>query len=76
MTQNNPFYEYSGSWQESLQSTLPRLSGKKKLSLQRALDLFQNLLSEISDALTDDSSDDQVPSNNLLEFSLDSEEDD
>ncbi|GFY27238.1 hypothetical protein TNCV_2068591 [Trichonephila clavipes] len=45
---------------------------KKKLSLQEALDLLQNLPSEISDVLTDDFSDEEVPANYLLKFSLDS----
>ncbi|GFW44115.1 hypothetical protein TNCV_3854761 [Trichonephila clavipes] len=45
---------------------------KKKLSLQGGLDLFQNLPSEISDALTDDSSGEEVPAIYLLAFSLDS----
>ncbi|GFW25244.1 transposable element Tcb2 transposase [Trichonephila clavipes] len=44
---------------------------KKKLGFQEALDLLQNLPSEISDVLTDDSSDEEVKANNLLEFSLD-----
>ncbi|GFX61528.1 hypothetical protein TNCV_2745031 [Trichonephila clavipes] len=51
-------------------------SDKKKLRLLEALDLLQNLPSECNDALTDDSSDEEVPANNLLEFSSDSEEDD
>ncbi|GFX78594.1 hypothetical protein TNCV_30341 [Trichonephila clavipes] len=45
---------------------------KKKLSLQEALDLLQNLPSETSDVLMDDFSDEKVPANYLLEFSLDS----
>ncbi|GFV01080.1 hypothetical protein TNCV_1010011 [Trichonephila clavipes] len=52
------------------------MTRKKKLSLQEALDLLQNLPSKSSDALTDDSSDEQVPTNNLLEFLSYSEEDD
>ncbi|GFV00283.1 hypothetical protein TNCV_2117371 [Trichonephila clavipes] len=48
------------------------ISGKKKLCLREALDLLQNLLSEINDVLTDDFSDEKVPANYLLEFSLDS----
>ncbi|GFW72368.1 hypothetical protein TNCV_704051 [Trichonephila clavipes] len=51
------------------------ISGEKKLSLQEALDLL-NVPSEISDVLTDDFSDEEVPANNLLKFSLDSKEDD
>ncbi|GFS56266.1 hypothetical protein TNCV_2769381 [Trichonephila clavipes] len=51
---------------------IKRKSGKKKLSLQEALDLLQNLPSEINDVHTDDFSDEEVPANNLLEFSLDS----
>ncbi|GFY04114.1 retrotrans_gag domain-containing protein [Trichonephila clavipes] len=39
-------------------------SGKKKLSLQEALHLFLNLPFEISDVLTDDFSDEEVPANN------------
>ncbi|GFX20564.1 hypothetical protein TNCV_3489211 [Trichonephila clavipes] len=46
--------------------------GNKKLSLQKAVCLLQNLPSEISDILTDDVSDEEVPANNLLEFLLDS----
>ncbi|GFV65648.1 hypothetical protein TNCV_1051391 [Trichonephila clavipes] len=42
---------------------------KKKLNLQKALNLLQNLASERSDALTDDSSDEEIPTNKLLEFS-------
>ncbi|GFU70255.1 hypothetical protein TNCV_903971 [Trichonephila clavipes] len=45
-------------------------SGKKMLSLQETLDLLQNL-PEIRDVLTDDFSKEEVPINNLLEFSLD-----
>ncbi|GFX33889.1 hypothetical protein TNCV_3962981 [Trichonephila clavipes] len=45
------------------------------LSLQEALDLLLNLPSESSDALTDDSSDEEVPVNNILELSSDSEKD-
>ncbi|GFT47650.1 hypothetical protein NPIL_127481, partial [Nephila pilipes] len=51
------------------------MSGKKKLSLQEALDLLQSFPSESSDALSDDSSDEEVPGNILLKFSSDSEED-
>ncbi|GFS93597.1 hypothetical protein TNCV_3775691 [Trichonephila clavipes] len=46
-----------------------RLSGKKKLRLQEAQDLLQNLPSEISDEQTDKVSD-EVPANNLMEFSV------
>ncbi|GFT91475.1 uncharacterized protein TNCV_4286241 [Trichonephila clavipes] len=42
-------------------STSKKVSRKKKLSLQEALDLLQNLPSESSDALIDDSSDEDVP---------------
>ncbi|GFT08008.1 hypothetical protein TNCV_2589341 [Trichonephila clavipes] len=49
-----------------------RMSGKKKLCLQEALDLLQNLLSEVNDVLSDDFSNEEVPGNYLLEFSLDS----
>ncbi|GFT63934.1 uncharacterized protein TNCV_2314171 [Trichonephila clavipes] len=52
------------------------ISGKKKLSLQEALNSLQNLPFEISDALADDSSHKEVPANNLLLFSSGSEEND
>ncbi|GFW11300.1 hypothetical protein TNCV_3808201 [Trichonephila clavipes] len=48
------------------------MSEKKELCLQEALDLLQNLPFEISDVLADDFSEEEVPANNLLEFSLDS----
>ncbi|GFW47173.1 hypothetical protein TNCV_56261 [Trichonephila clavipes] len=48
------------------------VSRKKKPSLQEALDLLQNLPSESIDALADDSSDEDVPANYLLEFPLNS----
>ncbi|GFT50840.1 hypothetical protein TNCV_321531 [Trichonephila clavipes] len=52
-----------------------RMSGKKKsnlsLSLQESLDLLQNLPSERNDALTDGSSDEEVPENYLQKFPLD-----
>ncbi|GFU00674.1 hypothetical protein TNCV_4818381 [Trichonephila clavipes] len=48
-----------------------RVSGKRKIILQKALNLSQNLLSESSHALTDNSSDEEVPANYLLKFSLD-----
>ncbi|GFU07066.1 uncharacterized protein TNCV_2993191, partial [Trichonephila clavipes] len=51
------------------------LSGKKKLCLQEALDLLLNLLSEINNILTYDFSD-EVPAYCLLEFSLDSQDND
>ncbi|GFX24920.1 hypothetical protein TNCV_1278561 [Trichonephila clavipes] len=41
--------------------------GKKKLSLQEALDLLQNVPSVSNDALTDDSSDGEAPANYLLD---------
>ncbi|GFT93982.1 hypothetical protein TNCV_2133631 [Trichonephila clavipes] len=44
---------------------LIRTYGKKKLSLQEAMDQLQNLPFEIRDALTKDSSDEDVPENNL-----------
>ncbi|GFU52843.1 hypothetical protein TNCV_2254601 [Trichonephila clavipes] len=47
--------EYAKTVQSSHCSCLK----KKKLSLPGALDLLQNLLSESSDALTDDSSDEE-----------------
>ncbi|GFY14828.1 hypothetical protein TNCV_648711 [Trichonephila clavipes] len=49
-----------------------RVSRKKKLSLQEVLDLLQNLASESSDALTYDSSDEDIPANYLMEFLLNS----
>ncbi|GFV48715.1 hypothetical protein TNCV_2590751 [Trichonephila clavipes] len=45
---------------------------EKKLSLQEAFGLLQNLPSESSDSLTDDSSDEAVPANYMMEFLLDS----
>ncbi|GFX35749.1 hypothetical protein TNCV_745421 [Trichonephila clavipes] len=63
---------------ECLKSTIPcsQMSEKKKLCHQEALDLLQNLLSEINAVLTDDFSDEEVPENYLLEFSLVSLDDD
>ncbi|GFT09197.1 hypothetical protein TNCV_4106251 [Trichonephila clavipes] len=52
------------------------MSGKKKLSLQEALELLENLQSKSRDSPTDDFQDEEVPANNLLEFSSYSEEDD
>ncbi|GFW24214.1 hypothetical protein TNCV_1847731 [Trichonephila clavipes] len=49
-----------------------RKSGIKKFSLQEALDLLQNLPPEISDVLTEDISEEEVRTNNLLKFSFDS----
>ncbi|GFX33964.1 hypothetical protein TNCV_911671 [Trichonephila clavipes] len=43
-----------------------RKSGKKKLSLQDGLNLLPNLPTDISDVLTDDFSDEEVPANNPL----------
>ncbi|GFW85887.1 hypothetical protein TNCV_1623311 [Trichonephila clavipes] len=63
---------YATSWASLHPGNIGGKSGKNKLSLSEALDLLQNLPSEISDALTDDFSDGEVPANNLLEFSLDS----
>ncbi|GFV92056.1 hypothetical protein TNCV_1894921 [Trichonephila clavipes] len=54
---------------------IKRKFGKKKLSLQEALDILQNLSSEISDVLTDEFLY-EVTANNLLGFSLDSKDDD
>ncbi|GFW78068.1 hypothetical protein TNCV_135381 [Trichonephila clavipes] len=54
----------------------PLLISGKKLSFQEVLDFLQDLQSESSDALTDDSSDEEIPANNLLKLSLDYEEDD
>ncbi|GFT27246.1 hypothetical protein NPIL_554231 [Nephila pilipes] len=48
------------------------MSRKKKLSLQEAFNFLQSLPSESSDALSDDSSDEEFTANNLLEFSSDS----
>ncbi|GFX18437.1 uncharacterized protein TNCV_4307371 [Trichonephila clavipes] len=48
---------------------------KKKLTLQETLELLESLSPESSDSPTDDSSDEEAPTNNLLEFSSDSEED-
>ncbi|GFV10382.1 hypothetical protein TNCV_4689901 [Trichonephila clavipes] len=45
---------------------------KKRPSLQEVLDLLQNLPSEISDVLRNYFSVEEVPTNNLLGFSLDS----
>ncbi|GFU85173.1 hypothetical protein TNCV_1554361 [Trichonephila clavipes] len=47
-----------------------RQSLEKKLSLQEALDLLQNVSSEINHVLTEDFSDEEVLANYLLEFSL------
>ncbi|GFT05533.1 DDE_Tnp_1_7 domain-containing protein [Nephila pilipes] len=47
------------------------MSGRKKLSLQEALDLLQSLPSESSDTLSDE----EVSANNLLKCLSDSEED-
>ncbi|GFY22712.1 hypothetical protein TNCV_2179731 [Trichonephila clavipes] len=52
------------------------MSGKEKLSLQEASELLQNLQSEISDLPIDGFSDEEVSANNLLEFLLDSSDDD
>ncbi|GFV24679.1 hypothetical protein TNCV_881491 [Trichonephila clavipes] len=62
--------------QDAFRFHVRRMSGKKKLSLQEVLDLLQNLPCEIYYVLTDDFSYEEVPTNNLLEFSLDSQEDD
>ncbi|GFV85822.1 hypothetical protein TNCV_2004421 [Trichonephila clavipes] len=47
----------------------------EKLSLQEALDLSQNLISESSDAVTNDASDEEILANKFLEFSSDYKED-
>ncbi|GFW46452.1 hypothetical protein TNCV_4811401 [Trichonephila clavipes] len=52
------------------------ISGKIELSLQGVWELLESLPSESSDSPTGDSSDEEVPANNLLEFSSDSEEHD
>ncbi|GFW15304.1 hypothetical protein TNCV_3740081 [Trichonephila clavipes] len=51
---------------------------KKRSSVffQEAFELLESLPSESNDSPTDEYSDEEVPANNLLEFSLDSEEDD
>ncbi|GFX51972.1 uncharacterized protein TNCV_3063891 [Trichonephila clavipes] len=49
----------------------PNVGKKEAQSLQEALNSLQNVPSKISDVLADDFSE-EVPSNNLLEFSLDS----
>ncbi|GFW60966.1 hypothetical protein TNCV_4871771 [Trichonephila clavipes] len=56
----------------SIRKEIKRVSAKKKLSLQVILELLQNLPSENSDALTNDSTDEEVPAYYLLGFSLDS----
>ncbi|GFY18913.1 hypothetical protein TNCV_3876011 [Trichonephila clavipes] len=48
------------------------VSRKKTLRLQETLDLLQNLPSKRSDALTDNSSSEEVPSNCLMELLQDS----
>ncbi|GFU24172.1 hypothetical protein TNCV_2007581 [Trichonephila clavipes] len=53
---------------EKMGSRRNRVSGKKKTILQEVADLSQNLPSESNDSLTDE----KVPENYLLEFSLDS----
>ncbi|GFU63753.1 hypothetical protein TNCV_3321501 [Trichonephila clavipes] len=60
----------------SLFNLFLRMFGKKKFSLQEALELLESLPSESRDSPTDDYSDEEVPANNLLKFSSDSEEDD
>ncbi|GFW65172.1 transposable element Tc1 transposase [Trichonephila clavipes] len=62
----------TGEWdklhQQLLDNVVQRSLEKRKLNLQEALNLLQKLPSEISDALTDYSSDEEVPENNLLGF--------
>ncbi|GFS74525.1 hypothetical protein TNCV_458631 [Trichonephila clavipes] len=48
-----------------------KIMTKRKFSLQEVLDLLQNLPSEISEVLTEDSSDDEVTENNVLKFLAD-----
>ncbi|GFS64353.1 hypothetical protein TNCV_3955421 [Trichonephila clavipes] len=55
-------------FQKDLAMDREECQGKMKPNLQEALDLLQNLPSEISDALIGDSSDEEVSANNLLEF--------
>ncbi|GFX16544.1 hypothetical protein TNCV_23151 [Trichonephila clavipes] len=45
---------------------------EKEARIQEDLDLLQNLPWESNNALTDDFSDEEVPANNLLEFSSNS----
>ncbi|GFW08537.1 DUF4817 domain-containing protein [Trichonephila clavipes] len=52
------------------------MSGKNKLCLQEALNLLQNLLSEIKGVLTDEFLVEEVPADYLLKFLLDSSDDD
>ncbi|GFS65544.1 hypothetical protein TNCV_2469271 [Trichonephila clavipes] len=59
---------------DTSRDVFPRGDSLEKSSVfQEATDykLLQNLPSEISDVLTDDFSDDEVPANDLLEFSID-----
>ncbi|GFX70506.1 uncharacterized protein TNCV_4474401 [Trichonephila clavipes] len=53
-------------------SRMVKMSEKKELSLYEAFDFLQNRPSELRDALTNDSSDEEVPANNTLGFSSDS----
>ncbi|GFU25190.1 transposable element Tc1 transposase [Trichonephila clavipes] len=65
----------TGSYMTPIYSRSQKCQGEKKLSFQIPLDLLQNLSSESSVALTDDSSD-EVPTDNLLKISSYSEKDD
>ncbi|GFW39643.1 hypothetical protein TNCV_3188141 [Trichonephila clavipes] len=66
-----------GDFQDAIiiSGILPISSNVWKLCIQEALDLLQDLLSEINYVLTDGFSD-EVPTNHLQEFSLDSKDND
>ncbi|GFT52209.1 hypothetical protein TNCV_2530741 [Trichonephila clavipes] len=59
--------------QKSSRGVMWKVPGNKKLRFHEALDLLQNLPSESSDALIDDSLYEEFPANDLLEFLLDSQ---
>ncbi|GFT81388.1 hypothetical protein TNCV_3672701 [Trichonephila clavipes] len=73
---NNAALVPTSSEMRNIMKSMRRMPAKKKLSVQEALDLLQNLSSESSEALTEDSSYGKVSANNLLESSLDSKDDD
>ncbi|GFU44455.1 hypothetical protein TNCV_1505841 [Trichonephila clavipes] len=56
----------------AIEHSTARLMSGKKHSVQVALDLLQSQPSEISEVLTDDFLDEEIPTNKLLEFLLDS----
>ncbi|GFX17177.1 hypothetical protein TNCV_2857001 [Trichonephila clavipes] len=66
------WHELPFSFIQTQFDSMPNWNVWKKLCLQEALDLLQNLPSEIHDVLTDDFSDEEIPANYLLEFLLDS----